>query len=100
MALKIHPINLGNMQMDSSGLVMFRNPGEQVTIPVLGFLITGGEEPILVDTGSRNAQQYEEYGLTYEVTPQMTLEYHLAHAGREKSTEEGTLRQQIFTAKS
>ncbi|MFB4401401.1 N-acyl homoserine lactonase [compost metagenome] len=81
MALKIHPINLGNMQMDSSGLVMFRNPGEQVTIPVLGFLITGGEEPILVDTGSRNAQQYEEYGLTYEVTPQMTLEYHLAQHG-------------------
>ena len=81
MALKIHPINLGNMQMDSSGLVMFRNPGEHVTIPVLGFLITGGEEPILVDTGSRNAQQYEEYGLTYEVTPQMTLEYHLAQHG-------------------
>lgn len=34
MALKIHPINLGNMQMDSSGLVMFRNPGEQVTIRI------------------------------------------------------------------
>lgn len=46
MALKIHPINLGNMQLDSSGLVLFRNPGETVTIPVLGFLITGGEEPI------------------------------------------------------
>lgn len=58
MALRIHPINFGNMQMDSSGLVMFRNRGEQVTIPVLGFLITGGEEPILVDTGSCNAQQY------------------------------------------
>ncbi|MFY1663422.1 N-acyl homoserine lactonase family protein [Pseudomonas sp. Pseu.R1] len=81
MALKIHPINLGNMQLDSSGLVMFRNPGEQVTIPVLGFLITGGEEPILVDTGSRSVEQYAAFGLPYEVTPEMTLEYHLAQHG-------------------
>lgn len=81
MALKIHPINLGNMQLDSSGLVLFRNPGEQVTIPVLGFLITGGEEPILVDTGSRSVEQYAAFGLPYEVTPEMTLEYHLAQHG-------------------
>jgi glyoxylase-like metal-dependent hydrolase (beta-lactamase superfamily II) len=81
MALKIHPINLGNMQLDSSGLVMFRNPGEQVTIPVLGFLITGGQEPILVDTGSRSIEQYAAFGLPYEVTHEMTLEYHLAQHG-------------------
>jgi glyoxylase-like metal-dependent hydrolase (beta-lactamase superfamily II) len=81
MSLKIHPINLGNMQLDSSGLVMFRNPGEQVTIPVLGFLITGGEEPILVDTGSRSVEQYAAFGLPYEVTPEMTLEYHLSQHG-------------------
>jgi glyoxylase-like metal-dependent hydrolase (beta-lactamase superfamily II) len=81
MALKIHPINLGNMQLDSSGLVLFRNPGETVTIPVLGFLITGGEEPILVDTGSRSIEQYAAFGLPYEVTPEMTLEYHLAQHG-------------------
>lgn len=51
MSLKIHPINFGNMSLDSSGLVLFREPGKQVTIPVLGFLITGGTEPVLVDTG-------------------------------------------------
>ncbi|KVM73751.1 MBL fold metallo-hydrolase [Burkholderia gladioli] len=81
MSLKIYPINFGNMSLDSSGLVLFREPGKQVTIPVLGFLILGGKEPLLVDTGSRSAEQYAEFGLPYEVTPEMTLEHHLSQHG-------------------
>lgn len=81
MALKIHPINNGNITMDSSGLVLFRNPGQPTTIPTLGFLITGGEEPILVDTGSRNSEQYERFGMLHERTREMTLEHHLAQHG-------------------
>lgn len=81
MALKIYPINFGNMALDASALVPFRDPGKQVTIPVLGFLILGGDAPVLVDTGSRNAQQYEAFGLPYEITEQMTLPYHLAQHG-------------------
>lgn len=81
MALKIYPINLGNMALDASALVPFRDPGKQVTIPVLGFIILGGDAPVLVDTGSRSAQQYEAFGLPYEVTEQMTLSYHLAQHG-------------------
>ncbi|ERI25012.1 N-acyl homoserine lactonase family protein [Burkholderia cenocepacia] len=85
MALKIHPINFGNMSLDSSGLVLFREPGKQVTIPVLGFLITGGTHPVLVDTGSRNVEQYAAFGLPYEVTPEMTIEHHLAQHGLKMS---------------
>jgi N-acyl homoserine lactone hydrolase len=78
MPLKIHPINLGNMTLDASGLVLFRNPGTKVTIPTLGFLILGGKDPVLVDTGSRNAEQYAAFGMSAEQTEEMTLEYHLA----------------------
>jgi N-acyl homoserine lactone hydrolase len=85
MSLKIYPINLGNMSLDASGLVLFRTPGVQVTIPILGFLILGGQEPILVDTGSRSVEQFEAFGLPYEVTEQMTIDYHLAAHGLKRS---------------
>ncbi|WP_207461565.1 N-acyl homoserine lactonase family protein [Azospirillum sp. SYSU D00513] len=81
MSLKIHPINLGNITMDASGLVLFRGPGMTTTIPTLGFLITGGEGPVLVDTGPRNVQQYAEFGFLGEQTPEMTIEHHLARHG-------------------
>lgn len=85
MSLKIHPINLGNMSLDASGLVLFRTPGVQVTIPVLGFLITGGQEPILVDTGSRSVEQWEAFGLPYEVSDEMTIDHHLAVHGLKRA---------------
>lgn len=81
MGLKVYPINFGNMTLDSSGLVLFRNPGIRTTIPTLGFLILGGEEPILVDTGSRNAEQYEIFGIGAEQTEDMSIESHLARHG-------------------
>ncbi|MBB3313451.1 glyoxylase-like metal-dependent hydrolase (beta-lactamase superfamily II) [Rhizobium sp. BK196] len=81
MGLKVYPINFGNMTLDSSGLVLFRNPGILTTIPTLGFLILGGEEPILVDTGSRNAEQYEIFGIGAEQTSEMSIENHLARHG-------------------
>ena len=85
MSLKIYPINLGNMSLDASGLVLFRSPGVQVTIPVLGFLILGGREPVLVDTGSRSVEQYEAFGLPYEVSDEMTIDHHLAVHGLKRS---------------
>lgn len=81
MTLKIYPINLGNMTLDSSGLVLFRNPGVETTIPTLGFLILDGEEPLLVDTGSRNAEQYEAFGMGAEQTEEMSIQSHLAKHG-------------------
>jgi hypothetical protein len=63
MTLKIYPVNLGTVTLDSSNLVLFRNPGSLVTIPTLCSLIVGGTEPIFVDTGSRNFEQYAAFGM-------------------------------------
>jgi hypothetical protein len=63
MALKIYPVTLGTVTLDSSNLVLFRNPGTLVTMPTLCSLILGGTEPILVDTGSRNFEQYAAFGM-------------------------------------
>ncbi|MDZ5648605.1 N-acyl homoserine lactonase family protein [Nitrospirillum sp. BR 11828] len=81
MALRIFPINLGNLTMDASGLVLFRTPGVKTTIPFLGFLITGGQEPILVDTGPRDPEAFAAFGMECVRTPEMTLDHHLAQHG-------------------
>jgi N-acyl homoserine lactone hydrolase len=85
MSLKIYPLNYGNMSLDASGLVLFRTPGVQVTIPVLGFLILGGQEPILVDTGSHSMERVTGLGFPYEVTEQMTIDHHLRQHGLKRS---------------
>lgn len=81
MALKIYPINYANLTMDASGLVLFRSPGTKVTIPFLGFLILGGQEPVLVDTGPRAPEDFAPFGMECVQTPDMTLEHHLAVHG-------------------
>lgn len=85
MSLEIYPIELGRLSMDASGLVLFRRPGETVTIPFLGYLILGGEAPILVDTGPRNAELFEAFGMRCEKPREMTIEHHLAQHGLRKS---------------
>ncbi|WP_380782694.1 N-acyl homoserine lactonase family protein [Sphingomonas sp. R86520] len=85
MSLKIYPINFGNMEFESSGLVMFRSPGTIVTIPIMGFLITGGQEPILVDSGPRSTESVEALGYPFLVTEENTIDYHLAQHGLKRS---------------
>ena len=81
MALKIYPLRLGNLTMDKSGLVLFREPGQKTTIPFLSFLIVGGEAPILVDTGPRDITMFDAFGMSGVQTPEMTIAYHLAQHG-------------------
>lgn len=85
MSLQIYPIELGQLSMDASGLVLFRRPGETVTIPFLGYLILGGEGPVLVDTGPRNAELFDAFGMVAAKPYEMTIEYHLAQHGLKKS---------------
>ena len=51
MSLTIFPLDLGTLTVDSSGLTLRKNTGTQIAIPCLGWLILGGPEPVLVDTG-------------------------------------------------
>ena len=81
MALNIHALTFGQLSMDASGLVLFRNPGTKVTIPFVGYLITGGEEPVLVDTGSRASIDWAAFGMDYQSGPEMTVTAQLARFG-------------------
>lgn len=85
MSLKIYPIKYGELDIDSSGLVMFRSPGTPVTIPIMGFLILGGQEPVLVDTGPRSAEEVNALGYPYRSRPEDSLDHHLALHGLKRS---------------
>jgi len=85
MSLRIYPIKFGNLTMDASGLVLFRTPGVKTEIPFLGFLILGGKEPILVDTGPRNPEQFEPFGMACVQTSDMRIDNHLARHGLKRA---------------
>lgn len=51
MPLTIHPLDLGTLTVDLSGLTLRKGAGSKIAIPCLAFLIKGGREPVLVDTG-------------------------------------------------
>ena len=51
MNLTVHPLDLGTLNVDKSGLTLRRGVGTRVDAPCLGYLIKGAAEPILVDSG-------------------------------------------------
>src|ERR671933_2059407 len=51
MALEVHVLDLGDIELDTSFLVLAQDPGRRQEVPTFGFLILGGEAPIVVDTG-------------------------------------------------
>ena len=51
MSLTICPLDLGTLTVDRSGLTLRKGAGIRLAIPCLGWLILGGPEPVLVDTG-------------------------------------------------
>lgn len=51
MGLEIKVLDLGDIELDTSFLVLAHDPGRAQQVPTLGFLITGGEAPVVVDTG-------------------------------------------------
>src|SRR2546430_4144716 len=78
MALEIKLLSLIDIDIESSFLVLGRNMGVRTRIPTFGFLILGGEEPILVDTGASHAEIMQRLGMTGHVTEGMELENPLA----------------------
>lgn len=51
MSLAILPLDLGTLTVDRSGLTLRKGAGVRLSIPCLGWLILGGPQPVLVDTG-------------------------------------------------
>jgi N-acyl homoserine lactone hydrolase len=58
LSLSVHALRLGETVVDHSFLVWQMNCGQATVCPVTGYLILGGETPILVDTGIRSIEDF------------------------------------------
>lgn len=54
MSLEIKVLDYGDIELESSFLVLGRDCGRVRRVPVYGFLILGGRYPVVVDTGYRD----------------------------------------------
>ena len=54
MGLEIKLLDYGDIELESSFLVLGRDCGRVRRVPVYGFLILGGQYPVVVDTGYRD----------------------------------------------
>ncbi len=63
MALEIRLLDYGDIELESSFLVLARDCGRTRRVPVYGFLILGGQYPIVVDTGYRDNAIMETLGM-------------------------------------
>lgn len=63
MALQTHVLDYGDIELETSFLVLGHECGRTRRVPVYGFLITGGEYPMVVDTGYRDNAIMESFGM-------------------------------------
>ena len=63
MALEIKVLDFGDIELESSFLVLGRNCGRTARVHTFGFRILGGQYPIVVDTGYRNNAIMETLGM-------------------------------------
>lgn len=83
MGLTVEVLNLGTVGADSSFTVFGRPPGMGTMGPSNGFLILGAGDPIMVDSGTRNAEVIERLGIQPLWDEDQTLEAQLAKHGLE-----------------
>jgi glyoxylase-like metal-dependent hydrolase (beta-lactamase superfamily II) len=63
LALEIKVLDFGDIELESSFLVLGRDCGRVRRVPVYGFLILGGQYPVVVDTGYRDNAIMESLGM-------------------------------------
>jgi glyoxylase-like metal-dependent hydrolase (beta-lactamase superfamily II) len=81
MALEIKILDFGDIELESSFLVLGRNCGVRARVYTYGFLILGGSHPIVVDTGFRDNAIMETLGMRGLQSYDQTLERQLARHG-------------------
>src|SRR6266404_5123464 len=81
MPLEIKLLNLIDIELDSSFLVLARNMGVRVKVPTFGFLILGGGDPIMVDTGAASTEIMHRLGMLGWISEEQVLENQLANFG-------------------
>ncbi|TKT76212.1 N-acyl homoserine lactonase family protein [Aquamicrobium sp. LC103] len=81
MALEIKILDYGDIELESSFLVLGRNCGRTARVYTYGFLILGGQYPILVDTGFRDNAIMETLGMRGLQSHDHMIENQLARHG-------------------
>jgi glyoxylase-like metal-dependent hydrolase (beta-lactamase superfamily II) len=81
MSLQIRVLDLGDVVFERSFRVWGQGFGESVQIPSLGYLILGGDDPIVVDTGYVAPAALEAIGLQAPQTPEQGLAHQLSLHG-------------------
>lgn len=82
MALTIHPLDVGDLELDASFLTWQTDCGLKIWAPTTAWLILGAEKPILVDTSFRSVEdaKSQQY-LTCRRSPEQELSAQLAKHG-------------------
>jgi glyoxylase-like metal-dependent hydrolase (beta-lactamase superfamily II) len=81
MALEIKVLDYGDIELESSFLVLGRDCGRVRRVPVYGFLILGGKYPVVVDTGYRDNAIMESLGMRGLQFHENMIENQLARHG-------------------
>ena len=81
MPLEIKILDYGDIELESSFLVLGRDCGRTRRVLTLGFLILGGPWPIVVDTGYRSNQIMETLGMRGLQFHENMIENQLARHG-------------------
>ena len=81
MALEIKILDYGDIELESSFLVLGRDCGRTRRVPTYGFLILGGQYPVLVDTGYRDNAIMETLGMRGLQFHENMIENQLARHG-------------------
>ncbi len=81
MALEIKILDYGDIELESSFLVLGRDCGRTRRVPVYGFLILGGRYPVVVDTGYRDNAIMESLGMRGLQFHENMIENQLARHG-------------------
>jgi N-acyl homoserine lactone hydrolase len=82
MTLTIHPLDLGDLELDTSFVNWQTDCGVRNWYPTTAWLITGADKPILVDSSFRSVEDaVANQGLTARRLPEQTLEHQLSKHG-------------------
>lgn len=61
MPLSVHPLSLGEIELDHSFTVWQTNIGQTIWAPTTAWLILGGSSPVLVDSSFRSVEDAKAY---------------------------------------
>ena len=81
MALEVKLLDLIDIELESSFLVLARNMGQKALAKTWGSLILGGDDPILVDTGASHPEIMQRLGMTGWISEEQQMENQLARYG-------------------